>query len=131
MISDGSSMTYSGKVKPGGTPDVRELSRLTITKFSVSEMDNNVYLLRCQATDEQVLVDAADDAPHILQVVGGDGLARVITTHQHWDHHRALPEVVAATGAETVAGAADADGLPVRVDRRVSDGDVVEVGDCR
>jgi glyoxylase-like metal-dependent hydrolase (beta-lactamase superfamily II) len=124
-------MTYRGKVQPGGTPDVRELANLTITKFSVSEMDNNVYLLRCQRTDEQVLVDAADDAPHILQVVGGDGLVRVVTTHQHWDHHRALPEVVEATGAETVAGDEDADGLPVRVDRRVSDGDVVEVGDCR
>lgn len=124
-------MTYRGKVQPGGTPDVRELTNLTITKFSVSEMDNNVYLLRCQRTDEQVLIDAADDAPHILQVVGGDGLRRVITTHQHWDHHRALPEVVAATGAESVAGAADADELPVRVDRRVSDRDVVDVGDCR
>jgi len=124
-------MTYRGKVQPGGTPDVRELTNLTITKFSVSEMDNNVYLLRCQRTDEQVLIDAADDAPHILQVVGGDGLRRVITTHQHWDHHRALPEVVAATAAETVAGAADADELPVPVDRRVSDRDVVEVGDCR
>ena len=124
-------MTYRGRVQPGGTPDVRELANLTITKFSVSEMDNNVYLLRCQRTDDQVLIDAADEAPRILQVVGGDGLARVITTHQHWDHHRALPEVVAATGAETVAGEADADELPVRVDRRVVDGDVVEVGDCR
>jgi glyoxylase-like metal-dependent hydrolase (beta-lactamase superfamily II) len=124
-------MTYRGKVQPGGTPDVRELANLTITKFSVSEMDNNVYLLRCQRTDEQVLIDAADDGPHILQVVGGDGLARVVTTHQHWDHHRALAEVVASTGAETVAGAEDADELPVPVDRRVSDGDVVEVGDCR
>jgi glyoxylase-like metal-dependent hydrolase (beta-lactamase superfamily II) len=124
-------MTYRGKVQPGGTPDVRELTNLTITKFSVSDMDNNVYLLRCQRTDDQVLIDAADEAPRILQVVGSDGLARVITTHQHWDHHRALPEVVAATGAETVAGEADADELPVRVDRRVVDGDVVEVGDCR
>src|SRR3954447_16152608 len=124
-------MSYHGKVEPGGAPDVRELPRLTITKFSVSEMDNNVYLLRCRQTDEQLLVDAADDAAHILQVVGGDGLARVVTTHRHWDHHRALPEVVSATGAETVAGADDADELPVPVDRRVSDGDVVMIGDCR
>jgi glyoxylase-like metal-dependent hydrolase (beta-lactamase superfamily II) len=124
-------VSYRGKVQPGGTPDVRELGRLTITKFSVSEMDNNVYLLRCQQTDEQVLIDAADDAPHILQVVGGDGLARVVTTHQHWDHHRALADVVKATEAETVAGAEDADELPVPVDRRVTDGDVVAVGSCR
>ncbi len=123
-------MSYHGKVRPGGPPDVRELAKLTVTKFSVGEMDNNVYLLRCRRTDEQLLIDAAADAPHILQVVGEDGLRRVVTTHRHWDHHRALPEVVSATGAETVAGAEDADELPVPVDRRVADGDVVEVGDC-
>lgn len=124
-------MSYTGKVHPGGPPDVRELARLTITKFSVSDMDNNVYLLRCRRTDEQLLVDAADDAARILQVVGADGLRTVTTTHKHWDHHRALSEVVAATNAETVAGAEDADELPVEVTRRVSDGDVVAVGDCR
>ena len=124
-------MSYRGKVVPGGPPHVRELAKLTITKFSVGDMDNNVYLLRCQATDEQVLVDAADEASRILQVVGSDGLRRVVTTHRHWDHHRALPEVVTATGAITVAGDADADELPVPVDERVSDGDTVQVGDCR
>ena len=124
-------MSYRGKVVPGGPPDVRELAKLTITKFSVGDMDNNVYLLRCQTTDEQVLVDAADEASRILQVVGSDGLRRVVTTHRHWDHHRALPEVVTATGAITVAGDADADELPVPVDERVSDGDTVQVGDCR
>ncbi len=123
-------MTYSGAVHPGGRPDVRELAQLTITKLSVSEMDNNVYLLRCRQTDDQLLVDAADDAPRILQVVGSDALGTVVTTHQHWDHHRALPEVVAATGATTVAGAEDADELPVAVDRRVGDGDVVTFGRC-
>ncbi|MEO5709108.1 MAG: MBL fold metallo-hydrolase [Nocardioidaceae bacterium] len=124
-------MSYHGKVDPEGPSDLRELAHLTITKFAVSDMSNNVYLLRCRSTDEQVLIDAADNAKHILEVVGTDGLRRVITTHQHWDHHRALPEVVRATGAETVAGTEDADELPVPVDRRVGDGDVVEVGDCR
>jgi glyoxylase-like metal-dependent hydrolase (beta-lactamase superfamily II) len=126
-----SEMPYSGKVHPGGRPDVRELPQLMITKLSVSEMDNNVYLLRCRRTDDQLLVDAADDPATILEVVGADGLSRVVTTHQHWDHHRALAQVVAATGAETVAGAEDADALPVPVDRAVGDGDVVEVGECR
>jgi glyoxylase-like metal-dependent hydrolase (beta-lactamase superfamily II) len=124
-------MSYTGKVRPGGRPDVRELPKLMVTKFSVSEMENNVYLLRCRQTDAQVLVDAADEGPRILEVVGVDGLQRVVTTHGHWDHHRALPEVVEATGAETVAGADDADDLPVAVDRRVGDGDTVEVGASR
>jgi glyoxylase-like metal-dependent hydrolase (beta-lactamase superfamily II) len=124
-------MTYSGKVRPGGRPDVRELPELMITKFSVGEMDNNVYLLRCRRTDEQLLVDAADDAGRILEVVGSDGLGTVVTTHRHWDHHRALPDVVSRTSATTVAGADDADELPVPVDHRVRDGDVVEFGRCR
>jgi glyoxylase-like metal-dependent hydrolase (beta-lactamase superfamily II) len=63
-------------------------------------------------------------------MVGADGLARVVTTHRHWDHHRALPAVVEATGAETVAGKEDAAELPVKVDRTVSDGDRVAVGEC-
>ena len=124
-------MTYHGKVQPGGAPDIRELADLIITKMAVDEqMANNVYLLRCRATDEQLLVDAADDAASILRLVGPDGLATVVTTHRHWDHHRALAEVVEATGATTVAGAEDAAELPVDVARTVSDGDRVRVGEC-
>ncbi len=123
-------MGYHGKVKPGGAPDVRELTELVITKLAVSDMSNNVYLLRCRRTDDQVLIDAADDPEAIMSLIGSDGLTKVITTHQHWDHHRALADVVNVTGAETVAGAEDADALPVPVDRRVGDGDVVAVGDC-
>lgn len=124
-------MTYHGRVRPGGPADTRELAALIITKLAVDrQMSNNVYLLRCRATDEQLLVDAADDADAILRMVGADGLSRVVTTHQHWDHHRALPAVVEATGAESLAGADDADALPVPVDRRLADGDRVTVGEC-
>ena len=67
-------------------------------------------------------------------LVGGAGLTTVVTTHQHWDHHRALAEVVAATGAEVVAGEPDADAITeqtgVEVARRVTDGDSVAVGSC-
>jgi glyoxylase-like metal-dependent hydrolase (beta-lactamase superfamily II) len=121
-------MGYRGKVKPGGPSDVRELTDLMITKFAVSEMSNNVYVLRCRHTDEQVLIDAADEADRIVSTIGPDGLTGVVTTHRHWDHHRALRQVVEATHAETVAGTDDADELPVKVDRAVGDGDTVVVG---
>jgi glyoxylase-like metal-dependent hydrolase (beta-lactamase superfamily II) len=127
--------TYTGKVKPGGTPDVRELQWLIITKVAVDDqMSNNCYVLRCRQTDEQVLIDAAADGPRLLEVIGASGLTTVVTTHQHWDHHRALSEVVAATGAATVAGSEDADAITeqtgVDVVRRVGDGDTVTVGTC-
>ncbi len=105
-------------------------------------MDNNVYLLTCTATGQQLLVDAADEAPRILELAregasagptGADGsqplLHTVVTTHQHWDHYRALAQVVADTGATTAAGAPDADALPVAADLRLRHGDQVRFGD--
>jgi glyoxylase-like metal-dependent hydrolase (beta-lactamase superfamily II) len=128
--------TYTGEVTPGGTPDIRELSKLIITKVAVDpQMSNNCYALRCRATDEQVLIDAADDAPTLLRLLGDSGASKVITTHQHWDHHRALKDVTSATGAVVVAGEADAAAITeqtdVPVDDQVTDGDTVEFGDIR
>jgi glyoxylase-like metal-dependent hydrolase (beta-lactamase superfamily II) len=128
-------VSYSGAVKPGGPPDTRTLGSLTITKIAVDEqMSNNAYLLRCHGTGEQVLIDAAAGPERLLPLVGDAGLTTVVTTHRHWDHHRALAAVVQATGAEVVAGAPDADEITsqtgVPVTRRVEHGDTVSVGDC-
>lgn len=119
--------TYTGKVTKGGTPDVRELAGLVITKASVGPMDNNTYLLRCRQTDEQLLIDAANDADTILELVG-DSLSRIVTTHQHYDHWQALAEVQRRTGARTTAHPLDAEGIPVATDDGVSDGDTITVG---
>src|SRR5262245_38870533 len=93
-------------------------------------MDNNVYLLRCRETGDQMLIDAAAQADKILDLIGHGGLSTVVTTHRHGDHWGALTEVVTETGAVSVAHAADAGELPV-VHATVSDGDSIEVGDCR
>src|SRR3954462_15096973 len=115
--------TYTGDVQVGGPADVRELPGLTVSKLAVSDMANNAYLLRSTATGEALLVDAAAE-PEALRALIGDAVLRtVVTTHGHWDHHRALPDVVAATGAVTVAHPADAGDLPVPVDRTVAHGD--------
>ena len=121
--------SYTGNVEVGGAPDVRELPGLTIRKLAVSEMANNAYLLTCTATGEALLIDAAAEPEALLALVGDAPLRTVVTTHGHWDHHRALPDVVAATGAVTVAHPADAADLPVPVERPVEHGDTVAVGD--
>ncbi|MFF3891770.1 MBL fold metallo-hydrolase [Streptomyces sp. NPDC001812] len=121
-------MTYSGQVTVGGPADVHELKDLMITKVAVGPMDNNAYLLRCRATDEQLLIDAANDADTLLGSIGDDGIASVVTTHRHGDHWQALARVVAATGARTHAGRDDAEGIPVPTDVLVDDGDTIRVG---
>ncbi|MCF6743621.1 MBL fold metallo-hydrolase [Blastococcus sp. KM273128] len=124
-----STPTYTGDVAVGGPADVRELPGLTVSKVAVSEMANNAYLLRCTATGQGLLVDAADEPEVLLALVGDTDLRTVVTTHGHWDHHRALPDVVTATGAATVAHPLDAPALPVPVTRPVEHGDAVTVGE--
>ncbi len=124
-------MSYTGAVKVGGPPDVHELTDLMITKVAVGPMDNNAYLLRCRATDEQLLIDAAAEPHTLLGVIGDSGIASVVTTHQHGDHWSALREVVDATGARTYAGRLDAEGIPVATDVPVDDGDTISVGHVR
>ena len=123
-------MSYHGRVKHG-SPDVRELADLRITKASVGPMDNNAYLLQCLSTEDLLLIDAASEPVVLLNLIGGQQVGTVVTTHRHRDHWDALEAVVAATRATTVAGADDADGIPVATDNPVNDGDVIEVGNCR
>ena len=122
-------MTYTGKVSEGGRPDVRDLADLVITKVSVRPTDNNAYLLRCRSTGDQLLIDAANEPDRLLELIGTAGLSTVVTTHRHHDHWFGLEDVVAETGARSIAHEADAGELPV-VHETVKDGDLIGVGTC-
>jgi len=121
--------SYTGNVETGGTPDVRDLPGLRISKLSVGPMDNNAYLLECLSNGDLLLIDAANEAPRLLELVGDRPLSTVVTTHQHMDHWVALEEVVAATGARALAHPDDAEGLPIPTSP-VVDGDRIPIGDC-
>lgn len=122
-------MDYTGEVVVGGPPQRRELSTLLVTKVAVGPYENNAYLLRCRASGDQLLVDAADEPHRLLEIIGSGGLVAVVTTHQHGDHWQGLAEVVQATGARTFAHAEDADEIPVETDVMLSGGDTVMVGE--
>lgn len=122
---------YTGQVEPGDPAQVRDLGPLVVRKLSVSSMHNNVYLLTSRATGEQLLIDAADEPDQIRQLIdeGTGRLDGIVTTHQHWDHVRALADVAERTGARTYAGAEDADALPRTPDVRLQHGDRIRLGD--
>jgi len=107
------------------------MSSLTFTKLSVGPMDNNAYLLRCTTTGEGLLIDAANDAERLLKLIGTapGGISTVVTTHRHQDHWLALEDVIEATGAASLAHAADAPEIPV-VTGTLADGDTLPLGDC-
>ncbi|HEU0086749.1 MAG TPA: MBL fold metallo-hydrolase, partial [Pseudonocardiaceae bacterium] len=123
---------YDGAVTPGGPAKRRTLDALTITKVSVGPMDNNAYLLICRSTGEALLIDAANDAEKLMDLLGHGPdrpeLRTIVTTHRHADHWQALGAVAGATGAATVAHPVDAAALPVPPDHLVGHGDTVDVG---
>ncbi len=125
--------SYTGHTDPGGAATRRDLGALSITKASVGSMDNNAYLLVCRATNEALLIDAANEADRLGDLIGsGDGrpeLLQTITTHRHPDHWQALPAVVGMFQTRQIAHPADAAELPVPVDHLVEHGDTVRVGE--
>jgi glyoxylase-like metal-dependent hydrolase (beta-lactamase superfamily II) len=122
---------YTGRVTVGGPTDVRRLPALTIVKLAVGLLSNNVYLLRCTASGEGLLIDAADEAPRIWELVTFEGppVSAILTTHRHPDHWQALAPIADEAGAAIYAGDADADALPLAVDERLQQGDTITVGD--
>ncbi|MDF3340353.1 MBL fold metallo-hydrolase [Mycolicibacterium septicum] len=122
--------TYTGHQEPG-TAARRTLPNASIIKVSVGPMDNNAYLVTSNSTGETLLIDAANDADVLLDVIKQQvpKLSLIVTSHQHFDHWQALATVAEVTGAPTAAHALDAEPLPVTPDQILADGDTVRIGD--
>lgn len=100
-----------------------------VSKVVVGPMANNVFFLRCRKTGEAVMVDAANEGERLLALCRELNVKRVLTTHGHWDHIQAVPDVRGA-GFEVGIGAADTPMLPAH-DFTIADGDTLEVGELR
>jgi glyoxylase-like metal-dependent hydrolase (beta-lactamase superfamily II) len=85
----------------------------------------------CSATGETLLIDAANDADVLIDLIRryAPKLALIVTSHQHFDHWQALEAVAGASGAPTAAHEIDAEPLPVKPDRLLANGDTVQVGE--
>jgi glyoxylase-like metal-dependent hydrolase (beta-lactamase superfamily II) len=121
---------YTGHVEPG-TAARRTLRSASIVKVSVGPMDNNAYLVTCSQTGETLLIDAANDAEILLELIEryAPKLSLIVTSHQHQDHWLALADVAKATGVPTAAHQLDAEPLPVKPDRILADGDTIKIGE--
>jgi hydroxyacylglutathione hydrolase len=90
--------------------------------------DNYAYLLHDAASGDTALIDAPEAAPILASLKSrGWALRQILITHHHGDHIDAVPELVAATGAQVLGAAADAHRLPP-LTRALSEGDTVQVG---
>ena len=120
---------YTGHVEPR-TGARRTLPGASIVKVSVGPMDNNAYLVTCSQTGETLLIDAANDAEILLELIEryAPKLSLIVTSHQHQDHWLALDAVAKATGVPTAAHQLDSEPLPVKPDRLLANGDTIKIG---
>lgn len=99
---------------------------LTLHHVSVSEMDNNCYLLCSRG--QGLLIDAACEPDTLLAMAESAGveITDVLTTHRHWDHVGALEDILERTGATHWGSFLDAPALPVAPDKELHNEDTLE-----
>ncbi len=102
---------------------------LTVRQFACLS-DNYGFLARDEATGMTACIDTPEAGVILkeLQVLGWK-LDLILNTHWHPDHAGGNAEIKAATGA-TVIGPAEVERISP-LDRKVGDGDVVELGETR
>ncbi|MCU1354780.1 MAG: hypothetical protein JWM89_198 [Acidimicrobiales bacterium] len=100
-----------------------------IHKVVVGPMANNVYVLRCRASGDAVLLDAANEHDRLLDLCRTLNVQQVLETHGHWDHIQAVPQLRDA-GYSVHVTAEDAGMLP-SYDELLADSSVIEVGRLR
>ncbi|MFM1837513.1 MAG: hypothetical protein RLZZ327_387 [Actinomycetota bacterium] len=106
-------------------------SDVEVHKVVVGPVDNNVFVVRCRATGDAVLIDAANEHEQLLELCAALGVRRVLETHGHWDHIQAVPALREA-GYEVAVTALDAPRLKeVGYDVFLDDKEVIEVGRLR
>ncbi len=112
-----------------------ESTEVTITRLVVGSMDNNVYLVRDTESGRVIIIDAADDVEAIVDACQDDfgnvRVERIITTHRHADHIKALGAVAARTASKALAGVNDAQAIQDAtgvVQHPLADGDQIRHG---
>ena len=90
--------------------------------------DNYTYLAICDETREAAIIDAPEEDPVVSRVDATSAQVKLIlSTHHHFDHSMANPQLAERYGVPVYGHATDADRLP-GMTRGVEEGDTVEVG---
>jgi hydroxyacylglutathione hydrolase len=90
--------------------------------------DNYSYLVVCEASGEAAVVDAPEAEPVLRRVDElGCRVTKVLSTHHHFDHSAANPELAKRFDAPVFGHVSDAERIPGFSDG-LEEGDSIEVG---
>lgn len=118
-----------GACTPGGPIHTYPtVGNALVSKRSVGDFDNGVYVVRCTQTNEALLVDAAAQPELLVEQIGDAKLIGIVETHGHHDHVQALAALVERYDVPVYAHPGDS--YPVAI-RPLSDNDELKVGTLR
>ncbi len=90
--------------------------------------DNYTYLITCEESGESAVVDAPEEEPVVKRIDSlGAKLTKVLSTHHHWDHAAANPDLAKRYGTPVYGHASDEGRLP-GLSEGLEEGDHIEVG---
>jgi hydroxyacylglutathione hydrolase len=91
--------------------------------------DNYTYLVICETSNEAAVIDAPEVDPVVRRVEQtGARVTKILSTHHHYDHSAANPDLARLYDAPVYAHVSDAGRVP-GFTHGVDEGDTVEVGE--
>lgn len=103
---------------------------LKLIQKAVGPWPMNSYILIDEETQKSAIIDPGADAETILSLVNGTSVEKILITHGHGDHVKALEDVKEATGAPVFLHPKDAAQFELEYDSPLHDGELISVGNC-
>ena len=90
--------------------------------------DNSTYLVICDETRRAAIIDAPEEDPVVARVEAtGAEVELILSTHHHFDHSMANPQLAERYGAPVYGHRSDAERLP-GMTKGIDEGDTIQVG---
>jgi len=86
--------------------------KMDIVKVKCGPYDNNGYIIRCQDTNESLIIDAPSDPGELVAIASTTIVKFIVITHGHMDHVLGFEEVISKFNVPVGIGNLDADAIP-------------------